>query len=118
MNIKDNSGVHVLLLCLLFSSILNYYVSYLHKDVLLESLGDQFYYQLITWLSITQPIFVTWVYYKIRKMIHNRKKKKFLSKEIKTENLSPEAKAMLDELNDDKIILEKEIEILYNEEKR
>jgi len=116
MKKKDNSAIHVLLISLLISMALNYYVAYLYKNELLKSLGEITYYQLITWLSLAQPVIVGFLYLKAKRTIHNHKKKKFLSKKIDIEKLSPESQEKLNSLKDDIVSTEKELEALYDEE--
>jgi len=118
MNKKDNSTIHVLLISLLVSLIVNYYVSFLYKQNLLTSVGEQVYYQFITWLSLAQPVLIGFLYFKARKCFYSIKKGRLLSKKINIEKLKPETKEKLEALQNGSIEIEREIEELYAEENR
>lgn len=118
MNKKDNSTIHVLLISLLVSLIVNYYVSFLYKQNLLTSVGEQVYYQFITWLSLAQPVLIGFLYFKARKFFYSIKKGRLLSKKINIEKLKPETKEKLEALQNGSIEIEREIEELYAEENR
>lgn len=116
MKNKNNSTIHIILISLFVSLLVNFYVSTLYKDKLLTELGGQVYYQFITWLSLAQPVLITVVYNHFRKRHFRKKKEKFLKKTIDTSMLPPESKDKLDALKNDVINVQNEIDELYEEQ--
>lgn len=110
--------MNTLYITLLTSAVINYYISFKHKQLLIEMFSEQFYYQFfITWLSLVQPAVIgigyRWVRilkFKVNRYFVNKKAAKIGSK------LTGEAKAKLEMMNDDVANLEEEIERLNEEQ--
>lgn len=98
MSKKDNSSTHIILISLLISSVINYYISYKYKSSMLSSIGDQFYYQIITWLSLAQPVFVGIIYKRVRRRYYLIKRWLFMRKEIDVSKLTPKQRKMYDSI--------------------
>lgn len=116
MKSKNNSTIHIVLISLFASMVINYYVSLLYKVTLLTQLGAQVYYQFITWLSLAQPVLITLAYNYIRKSHYKRKKEKFLKKTINSDILPEDTKEKLDALRNDAVSIKNTIEELYDEQ--
>lgn len=73
MKNKDNSTLHIILFTLASSLVVTYITGVKYKDFLLKELSDAIYYQLLTFISLLQPLIITYLYKTVRKVIFNMK---------------------------------------------
>ncbi|MCS0534244.1 MULTISPECIES: hypothetical protein [Citrobacter] len=118
MKAKNNSTIHIVLLSLLASLVLNYYVSVKYKDEIITEFTAQAYYQFLTWLSLAQPVIIGVIYTKCRRRYYLIKRWLFLRRhgqKINPDNLSPKHKKMFEAVSSFEIASNKDLVDIYSE---
>ncbi|HAU5563302.1 TPA: hypothetical protein JD264_05765 [Serratia fonticola] len=114
---KKTSEVGLLLISLLSNIIVSFLLGYKYKTILIQSLSEAIYYQLIIFISLTMPVIIK----KIDSAQHDwRFRRNFLefqkqAHQIDKDKLGEDERKMLDEMTNKDIHTEAKIRDLYGE---